>query len=255
MSPRRLIALSCLVTLVACAAELEEEPTGEVTPELIIFNSLSWLDLSPNLPLAYQVIAAPLRPSPQTALLVDTASGYRVLTYLVGCGLPAGRRVWLPNSAGVPKPFDGQIGFAPGWSASAPTPVEQTWIMGCIAARENALGVRIELDLRALHPALQPFSPGYTQEDGGFWADPVTKTLMSCRGEGHVQMCGEDDESWGKRTCDESDPRCPMIYCGRCSKICTPGPNGTKPDCTCDKKVYKQVEMAFLKAGTFYGCD
>jgi hypothetical protein len=156
--------------------------------------------------------------------LLATADGREVLTYAMGCALPASQTV-VATYDHVPYEFKGSLGLAPEWLVRPLDLAGQRWISACLFARVNAYGVRVEISMRGANRALTT-SPdemaAWSLEEGAFWGNYFTDGPVdwnACRGSD--QASGES--GWlEERDCTEPDPEnpgftlCGFKYAGDC---------------------------------------
>ena len=158
-------SLMLVCALSACAADdaaVEDDEVSTVCAGLQTSNRLSSNRLATNRlatnRLATNRLAPPCRSTAPLELdpaatdtLIVTPEGRELLTYTVGCALPAGERL-VGEHHGVQYEFEGEIGLAPGWASRALQVSEQRWISACLLARVNAHGQSVEISMRGAHP-------------------------------------------------------------------------------------------------------
>ncbi|HZH02959.1 MAG TPA: hypothetical protein VEY30_04180 [Myxococcaceae bacterium] len=170
----RLVPLFGAALLAACG-ELEamgDEGLATEGQEIRVLNSLSTqallfnaLSANPEasqkmvaLPLATATYAASGEPALNTQLLDPYARDF--FGYVVSCALgPAQSVTWSPPLSPPRYLWRGQVGLCPAW-ATGPADAEcQQRVSACVLARNNALGVRVELSMRGeRRPDNAPFA-------------------------------------------------------------------------------------------------
>ena len=111
--------------------------------------------------------------SDEVNALAADEGGRELLSYLIGCALPAGEAVEATTGDGT-YTFAGSIGLAPAWMDRVPTLSERRWVSACLLARTNLFGVAVRLSLRGDHRALatSPFERGgFPYYEGSFYGD------------------------------------------------------------------------------------
>ncbi len=122
----------------------------------------------------------------ETRDLMSTEDGREVMSYIVGCALPAWQSVTLQDSAGVQYTYPGLLNLAPAWTSRALTVSERRWITACLAARTNVFGVPVSISMRHdTNPALLAGSAEkstYANAEGAFYGDlfATTPVLFAC---------------------------------------------------------------------------
>jgi hypothetical protein len=188
-----------------------------------------------------------------TGDLLSTPDGRNVLSYVIGCALPAGETLVAPQSGApacsvdtdcpndsgglLPFPvcsqgqcvyeFPGNVGLAPQWADEPLDRSGKRWVSACLLARCNAHDVAVEISLRGENPALvlaAGEAQGFTVEEGAFYGDVFTVegqpiVWFACRGAGKTS--GEFG-SLVERDCASPDPanpavtQCGFTYSGNC---------------------------------------
>jgi hypothetical protein len=92
------------------------------------------------------------------SLLLTSSAGRELLKYLVECALPAGDTISKQGTT-----YFGAVGLAPEWKDSACDEECQEWVSACLLARTNLYGTKVEIEMRAEHPAI-----GLGRDDGLF---------------------------------------------------------------------------------------
>jgi len=151
--------------------------------------------------------------------LVLTADGRDVLSYLIGCALPADVTLHA-DVDGQTYDFPGNLGLAPRWVTHRLSGKDKRWISACMLARINAHDTAEAISLRGPNAALTvgiDEAALYTVVEGSFYGNIFTKDpdpiiWIACRGEG--QAMGEFG-GLVDRDCTEPDPVNPgLTQCG-----------------------------------------
>ncbi|MBJ6766156.1 hypothetical protein JGU66_35845 [Myxococcaceae bacterium JPH2] len=173
--------LPLLLALAGCgptAPSESEAGLGTQRADIRIANSLSTDALVLNA-ISTNPQANGLLSSASLAALFDPATGdaylrvqlhdpdaQKFMEYLVSCALPAGHDIpWYDPLTSTARAWKGKAGLCPMWEAQSPNTQCLRRVSGCILARNNALGRRVELSMRGEASSL----PG-----GGFPLEPVT---------------------------------------------------------------------------------
>jgi hypothetical protein len=77
--------------------------------------------------------------------LMATAEGRTLVSYLVMCGLPAGRSIAKRDADGGWHRFDGLVGVAPTWEHGACDDACVRWVSACVLAHVNTAGLSAPL--------------------------------------------------------------------------------------------------------------
>jgi hypothetical protein len=109
-----------------------------------------------------------------SSALIETADGREVFATVVSCALPAGASVTVADTSGTSYSFAGEIGLAPAWQTTTPSPAERRWVTACVLARTNYYGVPVQISMRGAHPALAMTTvetSTFTAAEGAFYGD------------------------------------------------------------------------------------
>lgn len=156
--------------------------------------------------------------------LIKSKDGRDVLTYLIRCALPPGKKV---NAVWNGKVYfySGLVGVAPAWLTQPLSLSGRRWVTACLLAHVNAYGVEVPISLRGNHPALSTTAPEAVQhpmEEMSFYGDlftPGAQEMFACAGKGLQAQWPEDpDEYQAKRSCS-SDGSCSMSVVGPCYDV------------------------------------
>ncbi|MEJ7604251.1 MAG: hypothetical protein WKG01_40700, partial [Kofleriaceae bacterium] len=165
--------------------------------------------------------------NPQNAdELLSTPDGREVLTYLVGCAVPADQ-VLVGTHDGTTYEFYGELGLAPGWLRHRLDRAGKGWVSACMFSRVNVNNVALPVSLRGPNRKLDTTPEeraGWTLEEGAFYGNLFTPgdqpiNWIACRGED--QAAGESG-GLVERDCAEPDPAnpgktlCGFKYAGDC---------------------------------------
>ncbi|MCP3104311.1 hypothetical protein LZ198_36150 [Myxococcus sp. K15C18031901] len=170
--PRLFVALVPLV-LAGCGSGSVPKgaapgEVGESTSEIRIANSLSTDALvlnaiSTNGPattlLANSSLSSLFDPNPMAGNAhirkqLNDPDAQKFMEYLVSCALDSSQVLGYYNPLGVPGPasWKGKAGLCTDWLTQAPTMECLNRVSGCLLARNNALGRRVELSIRGEVP-------------------------------------------------------------------------------------------------------
>ncbi len=146
--------------------------------------------------------------------LADADAGL-FLEYVISCALPAGAEV-TGEQDGIAYAFSGALGLAPEWADGSCEEDCQRWVSACLLARVNARGERVEISMRAEHPALHP-GPGelarFAEEDGTFFGNVFD--------EPQVTLAASPREDLAlPRTCGPEIDACPIEVVGHSADAC-----------------------------------
>jgi hypothetical protein len=264
LAQRFVLGVSLLLGAGGCLPTTEEEApdaVGATSEELRVANSLTTRALVLNaittnpeaIPLLVGNGLVPLfAPGSGNAYLqqqlVD-ADARQVMSYLVGCALPAGASVpWKNPATGLVEQWDGKLGLCPEWKVGEPTPACLNWVSACLLARNNALGRRVELSLRGEDPTRPTlFSLESASRPVAF--DPVTDapvpSLAACT---TSQTGAERDCGWKAEFIGQCQPGQPVRLGagGRAPDQCTTGPV---------LGAAAGARMMLRACGDIFGCD
>jgi hypothetical protein len=168
--------------------------------------------------------AAALAQSSDLFSVLDSDPAARqMFSYVVGCALPRGTNIVFPELAGqVDYTFSGELGVAPGWSASHGVcgPACQGAVSACVLSRVNALGQHVSISLRGRPDALA-VTPAeraaYTHREATYLGNVFTspQRLYACR-------AGGDDQTLIGRVCGHGADvsGCAVTLLGDCGAVC-----------------------------------
>lgn len=151
--------------------------------------------------------------------LLATADGREVLSYVIGCAIPANVTL-IGKYAGVTYQFQGDIGLAPSWLKQPLRETDQRWVSACLISRVNLFEIPVSISIRGPHAALkvtQNEARDYSAEEGAFFGNVFTPgdepiIWNACRG--RTQASGESGDL-ALRDCTEPDPANPgFTMCG-----------------------------------------
>lgn len=209
---RTAIAL-LLVLGMGCVVEESDAQLSEESSELLAFNKLTSNKLTSNKLLAATLGGTPLSSaSLMTSPMVDTPDRREVLSFIIGCALPAGETLSL-TYGGTTYEFSGLIGLAPAWATRTPNHAERRWVTACVLARTNLYGVQVPISMRSKsNPTLAATiaeKNTFTTPEGAFYGDLFAPTPV-------MYACGT--RAWTAPTA--GTPR-----------ACTLSANGVTTDC------------------------
>ncbi|HUJ58068.1 MAG TPA: hypothetical protein VLX92_06235 [Kofleriaceae bacterium] len=242
-----LVVAAC--SLVACATEPTESSSDDdlKSSNLISSNLISSNLISSNL-ISSNLISSNLISSNEleineltTKALVGTADGRLLLSFVIGCAIPADVTLvaydtGAPDSAPPATPytcehgtcsFDGSVGLAPEWLHHPLDADGRGWVSACMFSRVNGFGLPEEISLRGANHALvvsRSEAQAYSVQEGAFYGDmfdgPGHLVWIACEGDG--QRDGVSGELVD-RECARPDPAnpgktlCGFTYAGWCS--------------------------------------
>jgi len=225
---RCVLALSLVLSsgLSACVIDDSDDELGETTGEVQSTNRISLNKLSANAVAITRLSGGAL--STTVGSLGQTEDGREVLSYIVGCALPAGDALtFVANGAHYTDP--GSIGLAPAWKSRALTVSERRWVSACVYARVNFYGVEVHVSLRGDHPALAaPLGEAaqYALTEGAFYGDlfdPAGPRAYACSAV--VKETKLSVSTLGLRACslpatpNSMVTRCGFTYVGPCAAL------------------------------------
>lgn len=238
-----------LVMISGCSAE--SIPTGATEQAESAGNPVTLSDL------ASSALSSARLDASSAAAMGTTAASRRVLAAAVRCALGSTQAITF-SVGGVSYAAAGGIGMAPGWTDTALTATEASWVSACLFAHMNDTTELIWLSVRGSESTLSPTtteSTGYRVEEGAFWGnafvDRGTIAAYSCLGVDQAI-----DDSYGDlplRRCAHWDGQvssttsaCGMHYAGACRSACS---TGTAPYTGCTfpgSTAARQVITIFL---------
>ncbi|MBU8895169.1 hypothetical protein KRR26_06110 [Corallococcus sp. M34] len=174
-------ALSLLLALAACGPTAPSEAEAELgtqRADIRIANSLSTDALVLNAistnPQANAMLSTdslkalfdPLTGAQYLRVQLRDPDAQKFMEYLVSCALPQGHDIpWYDPLTSTTRWWKGKAGLCPTWETQSPSTACLRRVSGCILARNNALGRRVELSMRGEVASLT---------GGGFPLEPVT---------------------------------------------------------------------------------
>jgi hypothetical protein len=240
-SMRTAMSLFSASLLAACAAspQTTTDEQDVVARNMLASNMLASNMLASNM-LASNMLASNMLASNQlqlnpdgASMLLSTADGRFLLSYIVSCAVPAGTEMiadipGAPDTAPPANPytctagscsFPGLLGLAPKWIDHKLKQDDSGWVSACLLARVNALNVSEEISMRGPDAPLAVGAAEealYTVQEGAFYGDvftyPKPIVWIACEGSGQVNgtFGGLVD-----RKCARPDPGNPgKTYCG-----------------------------------------
>jgi hypothetical protein len=239
--PMIVFGLMGSLALTACAGALESEPEEVATAQEMIVtqnsltansltaNSLTANSLTANSLTANSLTANSLTANSLTAAALTDDKAREVLTYIVGCALPAGAHFDL-TIAGTTYGYNGQIGLAPHWGVvGASCDLKcMTSVSACVLARLNYLGQTVPISVRGSNPALTETPSeftGYKKIDGAYYGNifKVPQIRYACVPPGLTSLT---------RVCGPSLLGCVVNVVGACNQACDAiQSDGSYPNC------------------------
>ena len=219
----RLLPATLLIgSLAACAIDPELD---EVDSDLTSANKLSANKLSANKLSANKLSANKLSAnSLAVQSLMANADGRDVLSYVIGCALPAGQSLTFNDPSGTAYTFAGSIGLAPTWTTTTPTVAQRHWVTACVLARTNYYGVPIRISMRSdTNTALVATTAektSFAHVEGAFWGDifATTPVEYACAAAAFTPTSDNGIESLRActRTVDGVNTNCGFTFTGYC---------------------------------------
>jgi hypothetical protein len=263
------LSVFCLMgslALTACAGAVESEEEGgehvttaqqemmtdnSLTANSLTANSLTANSLTANSLTANSLTANSLTANSLTAAALTDAKAREVLTYIVGCALPAGAHFDL-TIASTTYGYDGQLGLAPHWGVvGASCDLKcMTSVSACVLARLNYLGQTVPISVRGSNPALTETPSeltGYKKIDGAYYGNifKVPQIRYACLPPGLTSLT---------RVCGPSLIGCVVDVLGSCNQVCDAiQSDGSYPNCrdalqpVVGTKIYGGSITAYLK--------
>lgn len=162
--------------------------------------------------------------------LATTASGKALLSYVVGCALPAGAGV---PSAQAGTSFHGAVGLAPSWATSPlSATADRRWMTSCLLQTLNGLGAHVAIRLSGYHPALDDVSSSdaatFSVHDATMFGNIFRSSpyAYACTDVDLLGACGiATSLSTLQRICGLS-PTCGVTVLGPCWLSCQTGAGG-----------------------------
>jgi hypothetical protein len=179
---------------------------------------------------------------------LDEADSYNLMTYLVGCALPAGHQVTIYGVGTfgyapymIVYTWGGALGLAPELESGPLTNTGERAVSSCLLAHANSAGKHIVISVRGDGiPVTNTELQSYTYPDGTFWgnlfAEPAE--LSACTPDGLTASDATVLQGMG-RDCDIPNPVSGLSPCGidirgSCSAVCdlaTTNADGSYTDC------------------------
>ena len=166
------------------------------------------------------------------AAMGATQASRKVLTTAVICALDSTQSISFVVD-GVSYAYTGGLGIAPGWTTSALTPTQASWVSACVFAAVNNLSMVVWVSVRGSVSSLVPSlteRTSYQIEEGAYWGNAFVDlgaiAAYSC--DGVDQLINDTYADLPLRQCAQWDgvigsnkSPCGMGYAGRCSSVCT----------------------------------
>jgi hypothetical protein len=266
MVPNRLARGLSLVLVAAGAAACGGEPpagpaTGPVEVAAVTENALTANALTANALTANALTANALTANALTANALTanaltanaltanaltanalTANGLadpltiEFLKYVASCALTPKQSLNL-NVGGQEYDLPGSLGLAPQWGTSGGSCDKscQRWVSACVLSRVDAAGVKREISIRGLNPALLPSRAEmstYTQREATYFGNVFAPGQPKF-------LCLPPGASSDQRVCGDSMTDCPMTVLGSCGRDCLfQGPFGEYDLCSDSGRVF-----------------
>jgi hypothetical protein len=209
----------------ACGGTGEEETTvasaltadNALTANALTANALTANALTANALTANALTANALTANALTANGLKDPLAREFLKYAVSCALPDGADVTF-RVDGVRYSYPGSLGLAPEWGRKNGSCDGscQRWVSACMLARVDAAGVKREISIRGIHPALLPDRGelrSYPNREATYFGNLFVKGQPRF-------LCLSPDQSSNERVCGDSMTSCPMTVVGSCDDAC-----------------------------------
>ncbi len=162
--------------------------------------------------------------------LATTESGRALLSYVVGCALPAGTSA---PSAQAGTSFYGAVGLATTWATSPlSTTTDRRWMTSCLLQTLNGLGVHVPIRLTGHHASLDDTSSSdaetFSVNDATMFGNIFRSSpyAYACTDVDLISACGVSTSlSTLQRICGLS-PTCGVTVLGPCAIACPTGLGG-----------------------------
>ena len=206
-----------------------------LTANALTANALTANALTANALTANALTANALTANALTANGLADPLTMEFLKYVAGCALRADQSLNL-TVGGQDYSFPGSVGLAPQWGMSGGSCDTscQRWVSACVLARVDAAGVKREISIRGLNPALLPSRTElatYTQREATYFGN------VFAPGEPRF-LCLPPGATSDERVCGDSMTECPMTVVGSCASDCLfAGPFGEYDVCSDSGKV------------------
>lgn len=219
--PARVTVVTAVALLISASAVPAKLAGNTLTADKLFANTLAANTLAASKLAASKVAADEYVLDPASAAgLLATGDGREVLSFIVGCALPASVTLTGTAPDTTVHQFFGEVGLAKSWLRKPLSRVGKGWISACLLARVSNAGVAVALSLRGPHRALAATddeATTWTLEEGAFYGnllvpDPEPVVSIACRGED--QAAGEIG-GLISRDCTEPDAGMPtQTVCG-----------------------------------------
>lgn len=223
----RAVAVTMAWILGGCLADIEAEPVlSERQDELVSINKITVNKITVNKITVNALGSVSLSAADlASSQLMQTADGRDVLSYIIGCALPASDSRTVSYS-GTAYTFDGSIGLAPDWGVRPPTVTERRWVTACLLARTNLFGVSVPISMRHDHNAVLTATPAeqaqFETVEGAFFGDLFGETQVwyACANRIWGTVMWSPGQQTPQRACVLSDDgvttKCDFTYVGLC---------------------------------------
>jgi hypothetical protein len=211
-----------------CLAEIAPEPNlSERQDELVALNKITVNKITVNKITVNALGSAALSVGDLSSSgLMQTEDGRDVLSYVIGCALPASESRTVTYS-GTAYTFDGSIGLAPDWGVRPPNVSERRWVTACLLARTNLFGVSVPISMRHDTNAVLTASPAeqaqYETVEGAFFGDLFGETQVwyACADRTWATTVWSPGQPLPQRACvlseDGVTTKCDFTYVGQCN--------------------------------------
>jgi hypothetical protein len=227
------------------AAGQADETTNSLTANSLTANSLTANSLTANSLTANSLTANSLTSNSLTADALTDPAARSVLTYIVGCALPAGQS-FVINVEGTNYAYAGQLGIAPAWGTPKGKCDDNCAlaVSSCVLARLNYLGEVVPISVRGGNLKTTPTElADYPDVDGTYYGNVFASPQIryACLPPGVTELT---------RVCGPTLTGCVVTSQGPCVEVCNNVRNdGSFPNCTAwgDRTTYNSAITVFLQ--------
>jgi hypothetical protein len=152
--------------------------------------------------------------------LLATDEGQEVLTFIIGCALPAGQQLTVASQPTLI--FTGEIGLAASWVDHPMNTDQQEWVSACLFSRVNAVDVAVDLSLRGSNPALATTpdeAAAFTLDEGAFYGQYFGDGAIefyACSGADNAEAFARNRECATPDPAHPGQTYCTFTYTGTC---------------------------------------
>ncbi|WP_437693234.1 hypothetical protein [Sorangium sp. So ce176] len=237
------LAVTALATS-ACAASLDPEAPAEdaedaasqavqthnaLTSNALTSNALTADVLTSSALTSSALTAEALSASALTAEALRDPAARTLLKYIASCALPAGERLTVAVD-GARLSFPGELGLAPAWGQEGGScdGACRSWVSGCVLARVNYLGQKVNISVRGDREELEADKTeraAFPTREATYYGDIFAEQPV-------YKACLPPGASAIPRVCGPSLEACAIEIAGPCDALCDePTGDGSFPNC------------------------